>query len=115
MWNKALDAAHAVKDLWGKTATCLALVPSWLKIADKMEENLELLALPKLLDTANRFVRARAADFLSPSITSVYFAGCIRAEEGTVSEIGQRHHRLSISRSRWVLSVRFHPLEFSPC
>src|SRR5246127_926133 len=46
--EKALDAAHAVKDLWGRTAPAVRS-SILLKIADKMEENLELLALAETL------------------------------------------------------------------
>jgi aldehyde dehydrogenase len=47
--EKALDAAHAVKDLWGRTAPAMRS-SMLLKIADKMEENLELPALAETPD-----------------------------------------------------------------
>jgi aldehyde dehydrogenase len=84
--EKALDAAHAVKDLWGKTAPALRS-SILLKIADKMEENLELLALAETLDNGKPIRETRAADVPLSIDHFRYFAGCIRAEEGTVGEI----------------------------
>jgi len=84
--EKALDAAHAVKDLWGRTAPALRS-SILLKIADKMEENLELLALAETLDNGKPIRETRAADVPLSIDHFRYFAGCIRSEEGTVSEI----------------------------
>jgi aldehyde dehydrogenase len=84
--EKALDAAHAVKDLWGRTAPAVRS-SILLKIADKMEENLELLALAETLDNGKPIRETRAADVPLSIDHFRYFAGCIRAEEGTVSEI----------------------------
>ena len=84
--EKALDAAHAVKDLWGRTAPAVRS-SILLKIADKMEENLELLALAETLDNGNPIRETRAADVPLAIDHFRYFAGCIRAEEGTVGEI----------------------------
>ena len=84
--EKALDAAHAVKDLWGRTAPAIRS-SILLKIADKMEENLELLALAETLDNGKPIRETRAADVPLAIDHFRYFAGCIRAEEGTVGEI----------------------------
>ena len=84
--EKALDAAHAVKDLWGRTAPALRS-SMLLKIADKMEENLELLALAETLDNGKPIRETRAADVPLSIDHFRYFAGCIRAEEGSVGEI----------------------------
>ena len=84
--EKALDAAHAVKDLWGRTAPAVRS-SILLKIADKMEENLELLALAETLDNGKPIRETRAADVPLSIDHFRYFAGCIRAEEGTVGEI----------------------------
>ncbi|MFZ0284707.1 MAG: aldehyde dehydrogenase family protein [Terriglobales bacterium] len=84
--EKALDAAHAVKDLWGRAAPALRS-SILLKIADKMEENLELLALAETLDNGKPIRETRAADVPLSIDHFRYFAGCIRAEEGTVGEI----------------------------
>jgi len=84
--EKALDAAHAVKDLWGRTAPAIRS-SILLKIADKMEENLELLALAETLDNGKPIRETRAADVPLSIDHFRYFAGCIRSEEGTVGEI----------------------------
>jgi aldehyde dehydrogenase len=84
--EKALDAAHKVKDLWARTSPAVR-AGILLKIADKMEENLELLALAETLDNGKPIRETRAADVPLAMDHFRYFAGCVRAEEGTVSEI----------------------------
>src|SRR6202167_759246 len=84
--EKALDAAHAVKDLWARTSPAVR-AGILLKIADKMEENLELLALAETLDNGKPIRETRAADVPLAIDHFRYFASCVRAEEGTVSEI----------------------------
>ena len=52
--EKALDAAHAVKDLWGRTAPALrSSIP--LKIADKWKRIWSFWPSPRLWITVNRF------------------------------------------------------------
>jgi len=84
--EKALDAAHAVKDLWARTSPAVR-AGILLKIADKMEENLELLALAETLDNGKPIRETRAADVPLAIDHFRYFASCVRAEEGRVSEI----------------------------
>ena len=48
--NRALDAAHAAKDAWGKTSYAQRSV-MLNKIADRMEQNLELLAVAEIDET----------------------------------------------------------------
>src|SRR3984957_11493765 len=84
--EKALDAAHAVKNLWGRTSPA-DRAGVLLKIAEKMEENLELLALAETLDNGKPIRETRAADVPLAIDHFRYFASCIRAEEGAVSEI----------------------------
>jgi aldehyde dehydrogenase len=84
--EQALDAAHAVKNLWGRTSPA-DRAGVLLKIADKMEENLELLALAETLDNGKPIRETRAADVPLAIDHFRYFASCIRAEEGAVSEI----------------------------
>ena len=71
---------------WGRTAPALRS-SILLKIADKMEENLELLALAETLDNGKPIRETRAADVPLSIDHFRYFAGCIRAEEGSVGEI----------------------------
>src|ERR1700690_4250494 len=84
--EKALDAAHAVKDLWGRTAPAVRS-SILLKIADKMEENLELLALAETLDNGKPIRETTAADVPLAIDHFRYFAGAIRGQEGGLSEI----------------------------
>ncbi|MBT6465655.1 MAG: aldehyde dehydrogenase family protein [Proteobacteria bacterium] len=84
--ESALEAAHAAFPPWGKSsATDRAKVLN--KIADVMEENLHLLAAAESLDNGKAVREAVAADIPLAIDHFRYFAGCIRAEEGSVSEL----------------------------
>ncbi|TWI52491.1 aldehyde dehydrogenase (NAD+)/aldehyde dehydrogenase [Pseudomonas duriflava] len=86
--DKALDAAHAAADAWGKTsvqARSLIL----LKIADRIEQNLEKLAVAETWDNGKAVRETLAADVPLAADHFRYFAGCIRAQEGTAAEIDQ--------------------------
>ena len=82
----ALDAAHAAKDKWGKTSVT-ERSNLLLKIADRMEANLETLAIAETLDNGKPIRETRAADIPLAIDHFRYFAGCIRAQEGSVGEI----------------------------
>ncbi len=84
--EKALDAAHAIQYSWGHTAPAVRAA-ILLKIADKMEENLETLALAETLDNGKPIRETRAADVPLSIDHFRYFAGCIRAEEGALGEL----------------------------
>lgn len=82
----ALDAAHAAKDAWGKTsATDRANI--LLKIADRIEENLELLATAETWDNGKPIRETMNADVPLCADHFRYFAGVLRAQEGNMSEI----------------------------
>ena len=82
----ALDAAHAAKKAWGKTS--LAERSNILnKIADRMEANLSLLATAETIDNGKPIRETMAADIPLAIDHFRYFAGCIRAQEGTVAQI----------------------------
>lgn len=82
----ALDAAHAAKTAWGKTSpTERASILN--KIADRMEANLTLLATAETLDNGKPIRETMAADIPLAIDHFRYFAGCIRAQEGTVAQI----------------------------
>src|SRR5690606_1523287 len=84
--NLALDAAHAAKDAWGKTsATARAIILN--KIADIMEENIETIAVDETIDNGKPLRETTYADIPLAIDHFRYFAGCIRAQEGTSSEI----------------------------
>ncbi len=82
----ALDAAHAAKDAWGRTSsTERALILN--RIADRMEENLHLLATAETWDNGKPIRETTAADMPLAIDHFRYFAGAIRAQEGSISEI----------------------------
>jgi aldehyde dehydrogenase len=86
--NLALDAAHAVKDAWGKTSVA-ARSNILLKIADRIEENLEMLAVAETWDNGKAVRETLNADVPLAADHFRYFAGCIRAQEGTLGEIDE--------------------------
>ena len=82
----ALDAAHKAKDAWGKTSAAeRALILN--RIADKMESNLDLLALVETLDNGKPIRETTYVDLPLCIDHWRYFAGAIRAQEGGISEI----------------------------
>jgi aldehyde dehydrogenase len=82
----ALDAAHAARQGWADTSPTQRAA-MLLKIADRIEENLELLAYAETIDNGKPIRETRAADVPLAADHFRYFAGCIRAEEGALSEI----------------------------
>ncbi|PHV11421.1 acetaldehyde dehydrogenase ExaC [Chitinimonas sp. BJB300] len=84
--ERALDAAHAAKRAWGKTATTVRSA-ILLKIADRMEANLERLATAETWDNGKPIRETLAADIPLAIDHFRYFAGCLRAEEGSIGEI----------------------------
>jgi len=84
----ALDAAHKVKDSWGKTSVT-ARSNILLKIADRIEQNLELLAIAETWDNGKAVRETLAADVPLAVDHFRYFAGCIRAQEGSIGEIDE--------------------------
>lgn len=83
--GKALDAAHAAFATWSKTAAA-ERSRILLKIADVIEENLELLARVESIDNGKAIRETRAADIPLCIDHFRYFAGVIRADESTISE-----------------------------
>ncbi len=82
----ALDAAHHAREAWGKTsATERSNI--LLRIADRMEANLDLLAMVETIDNGKPIRETTAADIPLAIDHFRYFAGCIRAQEGSISEI----------------------------
>lgn len=82
----ALDAAHEAKEAWGKTsATERSNI--LLKIADRIEQNLEMLAVAETWDNGKAVRETLNADLPLAIDHFRYFAGAIRAQEGTLSQI----------------------------
>ncbi|AXU21127.1 aldehyde dehydrogenase (plasmid) [Novosphingobium sp. THN1] len=82
----ALDAAHAAKDAWGKASTT-ERSNILLKVADKMEANLDLLAMAETIDNGKPIRETTAADIPLAIDHFRYFAACVRAQEGSIAEI----------------------------
>ncbi|QBP42826.1 aldehyde dehydrogenase [Paenisporosarcina antarctica] len=82
----ALDAAHAAKDAWGKTSVA-ERANILNKIADRMEENLEMLAVAETWDNGKAVRETLNADLPLGIDHFRYFAGAIRAQEGSLSQI----------------------------
>lgn len=86
--EKALDAAHNAKDAWGKTSVTERSV-ILNKIADRMEENLEMLAVAETWENGKAVRETLNADIPLAIDHFRYFAGVIRAQEGTLGEIDE--------------------------
>jgi len=84
----ALDAAHAAKDVWAK-ASAGERANVLLKIADRIDANLELLAYAETVDNGKPIRETLNADVPLAADHFRYFAGCLRAQEGGISEIDQ--------------------------
>jgi aldehyde dehydrogenase len=84
--DKALDAAHAAAPAWGKTAPAERAV-ILNKIADRIEQHREDLALAEAWENGKPIREALAADIPGAVDHFRYFAGAIRAQEGALSQI----------------------------
>ncbi|MFO1271465.1 MAG: aldehyde dehydrogenase family protein [Rubrivivax sp.] len=82
----ALDAAHAAAARWAATAPA-ERANVLLKIADRIEANLELLAYAESVDNGKPIRETLNADVPLSVDHFRYFAGCLRAQEGSISEI----------------------------
>jgi aldehyde dehydrogenase len=82
----ALDAAHAASKTWAHTSVT-ERSNILLKIADRIEANLEYLARVETVDNGKPIRETRAADLPLVVDHFRYFAGVIRAEEGSVAEL----------------------------
>jgi aldehyde dehydrogenase len=86
--DKALDSAHAAAPAWGKTAPAERAV-ILNKIADRIETNLEALALAEAWDNGKPIRETLNADLPLAVDHFRYFAAAIRAQEGTLSQIDE--------------------------
>ena len=82
----ALDAAHAAKDAWGKTSVT-ERSNILLKIADRIEQNLEMLAVTETWDNGKAIRETLNADLPLAIDHFRYFAGVLRAQEGSISQV----------------------------
>jgi aldehyde dehydrogenase len=82
----ALDAAHAAATGWGRTSTTeRANVLN--KIADRLEANLERIAVAETWENGKPVRETLAADIPLAIDHFRYFAGVVRAQEGSIAEI----------------------------
>ena len=84
--ERALDAAHSAAPAWGRTSPA-DRADILNKLADRIAANLEVLALAETWDNGKPIREALAADIPLAVDHFRYFAACIRAQEGTLSEI----------------------------
>ncbi|AGC46813.1 aldehyde dehydrogenase [Myxococcus stipitatus DSM 14675] len=82
----ALDAAHAAKAAWGRTSPT-ERANILLKIADRLEQEKEMLALVESWDNGKPIRETLAADLPLAIDHFRYFASCIRAQEGSMSQL----------------------------
>lgn len=87
--NLALDAAHASKTAWGKTSV-MDRSNILIRIADRIEQNLEKLAVADTWDNGKAIRETLAADIPLVVDHFRYFAGCIRAQEGAASDLDSK-------------------------
>ena len=84
--NLALDAAHAAKDSWGKTSVT-ERSNILIQIAQIIEDNLGMLAEAETWDNGKGIRETTAADLPLGVDHFRYFAGVIRAQEGSLAEL----------------------------
>ncbi|MEM8789066.1 MAG: aldehyde dehydrogenase [Pseudomonadota bacterium] len=82
----ALDAAHAAADGWGR-ASVTDRANILMKIAQRLEDNLELFAIAECWDNGKAIRETRAADIPLAVDHFRYFASVVRGQEGTMSEL----------------------------
>jgi aldehyde dehydrogenase len=82
----AVEAAHKAREAWGRTSPAQrALLLN--RVADRIEEKLSLLATVETIDNGKPIRETMAADLPLAVDHFRYFAGCVRAQEGSICEI----------------------------
>ncbi|GGO01468.1 putative aldehyde dehydrogenase [Microbispora rosea subsp. aerata] len=84
--ERALDAAHGAAPAWGRTSPA-ERANILNRIADRMEQNLERLAVAETWENGKPIRETLAADIPLAIDHFRYFAGAIRAQEGSLSEL----------------------------
>ena len=86
--DRALDAAHAAAVSWnGTTPAYRANILN--RIADRIEANIETLAFIETIDNGKPIRETTNADLPLAVDHFRYFAGCIRAQEGGLSQLDE--------------------------
>jgi aldehyde dehydrogenase len=86
--EKALDAAEGAAPGWGKTSVT-ERANTLIKMADRIEENLEKIAIAESWENGKACRETLAADIPLAVDHLRYFAGAIRAQEGGLSQIDE--------------------------
>jgi len=102
--EKALDAAHKAAPAWGKTSV-QERSNILLKIADRLEQNLEMLAVAETWDNGKAVRETLNADIPLAVDHFRYFAGCLRSQEGTAADIDAVPLPRAVGRGRANYSV----------
>jgi aldehyde dehydrogenase len=84
--ERALDAAHGAAPAWGR-ASAAERAEVLNKIADRMAENLEALAVAETWENGKPVRETLAADIPLAIDHFRYFAGVIRGQEGSLAEL----------------------------
>jgi aldehyde dehydrogenase len=84
--DRALDAAHAAALSWNTTSPAYR-ANILNRIADRLEQNLEAIALIETIDNGKPIRETTAADLPLAVDHFRYFAGALRAQEGSISEL----------------------------
>jgi aldehyde dehydrogenase len=86
--DRALDAAHAAALSWGRTSA--AFRANLLnRIADRLEQNIETMAVIETIDNGKPIRETINADLPLAVDHFRYFAGVLRAQEGSISELDE--------------------------
>ena len=101
----ALDAAHRAAPAWGETSAA-ERANILNKIADRIEANLEPLAVAETWDNGKPVRETLAADLPLAVDHFRYFAGVLRAQEGVHQRGRQATPSPTTSTSRSALSHR---------
>src|ERR1700726_2406484 len=84
--ERAIDAAHAAADGWGRTAVAeRARVLN--RVADRMEQYLPFLAAVETYDNGKPIRETNLADLQLAVDHFRYFASCVRAQEGSLGQL----------------------------
>ncbi|ETA71017.1 acetaldehyde dehydrogenase ExaC [Actinospica robiniae] len=86
--ERALDAAHRAAPAWGRTSPA-ARAEILNKIADRMEGKLAELAVAESWENGKPIRETMAADIPLAIDHLRYFAGAIRAQEGSLAELDE--------------------------
>jgi aldehyde dehydrogenase len=82
----ALDAAHAAADAWGRTSPS-DRAATLQRVAAVIRDNLELLAYVETVDNGKPIRETLGADIPLAAEHFEYFAGCLRAQEGSLTQL----------------------------